>query len=241
VSHPAGAVWTLAPAVFVKTPGLSPLKTRLAAAIGKDAAAEFHRLSAAAVASVLTVAASEGVRGAEAATRIEPHWAVAEAEALGTWPGFPNVGQGAGELGARLAHVYDGMRRGGERVPVLLGADAPQLAPTTFASVTRALDDGATFVLGPAADGGFYLLAGTAAIPPELWERVPYSSPETAAVLTRELEALPTRSAEARVARLETLVDVDTAEDLAPLARALEALSSPTREQRALLRWLQDV
>jgi hypothetical protein len=39
-------------AIFVKTPGHSPLKTRLAAGIGIDAAREFHMLAAQAVAAV---------------------------------------------------------------------------------------------------------------------------------------------------------------------------------------------
>ena len=46
-------------AIFVKTPGLSPLKTRLAKGIGSALATEFHRRAAAAVSAVARAAGSD--------------------------------------------------------------------------------------------------------------------------------------------------------------------------------------
>ncbi len=59
-------------AIFVKTPGYSPVKTRLAASIGQRRAEQFHRLAAAAVAAVAKAAMPA----------VTPYWAIAERDAL---------------------------------------------------------------------------------------------------------------------------------------------------------------
>ena len=66
----------------------------------------------------------------------------------------------------------------------------------------------ADVVIGPAADGGYYLMALQRPIP-KLFEDIPWSTPE---VLDRTLEAA--RGLGLRVCMLKTLKDVDTAADL---------------------------
>jgi glycosyltransferase A (GT-A) superfamily protein (DUF2064 family) len=209
----------LAVAVFVKTPGLSPLKTRLAAGIGAAAAHEFYRLACAAVAEVLA-----------GAPDLSPWWAVAEAEGAGRWTGFPVVLQGEGPLGSRLDRVYAQLRA---KMPVaLIGADAPQLGVAQLEAARAALAGGASFVLGPAADGGFYLFAGRAPVPAEVWGSVPYSATDTAARLAAAL------APHGRVAYLEMLTDVDEAPDLLALAREFDAVPELSSAQRDLRDWL---
>ena len=89
---------SVAVAIFVKTPGLSALKTRLWPNLGREAAERLHMACAEAVASVV----------AEAGRRhgMTAYWAVAEENATAHWPGFPCVEQGAGSLGERMARVY---------------------------------------------------------------------------------------------------------------------------------------
>ena len=74
-------------AILVKTPGLSPVKTRLAAGLGAARAARWHQLAAAAVAEAVARVAG-----------LSAYWAVAEplAHAGGAWPGMPLLEQGAG-------------------------------------------------------------------------------------------------------------------------------------------------
>ena len=93
---------TGAVAIFVKTPGLSPIKTRLAASIGQSAAEWFHLMSAKAVESVV-------LRASHADGALSPYWAVAEKQALDTphWKSFQTIWQGEGSLGERLSHIYD--------------------------------------------------------------------------------------------------------------------------------------
>lgn len=219
-SEPGGAVRAAA-AIFVKTPGHSPIKTRLAATLGKAAAQSFHRLSAQAVAAV--AAATPGLAA---------YWAVAEADALDdpAWAGLPRFAQAPGDLGARMAQACDALRARHGRA-LLLGADAPQLTVADLTAALDALDDHA-HVIGPSADGGFWLFATRTAVPPAAWTRTPWSQADTGA---RFVAAL----GEAPVARLRTLRDVDTADDLAPLRAALDALADPLPQQRALAAWLR--
>jgi len=115
---------TAAVAIFVKTPGLSPVKTRLAAGVGVEAATEFHRLAAASVAGVARACGEE----------IVPYWAVAEQEALDApaWRGFPTIWQGEGGLGARLDRIYATLLLRHGRV-LLIGADARRSRRTSCA------------------------------------------------------------------------------------------------------------
>lgn len=212
-------------AIFVKTPGHSPVKTRLAATIGVRAAMEFHRLSACAVAEVAQ-AAGNG---------LEPYWAVAELAALDdpSWQRLPRLWQGEGSLGERLHPIYSGLLARHERA-LLVGADAPQITPDLLQRAVDALQGDTQFVLGDARDGGFWLFGGRVPIARETWCNVRYSRPDTIAQLR---QALGLRDA---TGALPTLADVDTTQDLAPLAEALSSLSQPLPAQRALLRWLID-
>lgn len=212
-------------AVFVKTPGFSPLKTRLAIRIGQDAAETFHRLSAMAVAEVIAEAQ-------RAMPQLAAYWAVAEDDALDApiWRDLPRIAQGDGDLGARMQHVCDLLRQRHGRA-LLIGADAPQLRADDFITACEML---ATHdcVLGPSEDGGFWLFATRGAVPDSAWNTTPWSQADTA---SRFLAALDGRS----VASLRRLRDVDSVDDLAALAATLDALPAPTPKQTALLTWLR--
>lgn len=217
-------------AIFVKTPGHSPIKTRLAATIGAANAIDFHRLSAAAIMQVVCAARDAGCD-------LRPYWAVAEAAALEdpAWRALPRIAQGEGDLGERLHRIYATLQAGHGRV-LLAGADAPQVTIALLRNALAALDDPATpFVLGPARDGGFWLFGGSIPIPETVWRSVGYSRSRTADDLRAAL------SPSGRVAQLPTLIDVDSAPDLETLAAALDALSEPLPGQRALRAWWRRV
>ncbi len=214
-------------AIFVKTPGFSPLKTRLAQAIGQDAAEAFHRLAAAAVADVAKQALA-------AMPGLVAYWAVAETEALDApiWRALPRIAQGEGDLGARMRRICDVLRERHGRA-LLLGADAPQLRTDDLLAACAALDRH-DHAIGPSEDGGFWLFATRIAVPDAAWSDTPWSHADTA---MRFLDAL----GDAPVATLRRLRDVDTADDLAALAEALCALSGPTSKQAALSFWLRNL
>lgn len=215
-------------AIFVKTPGQSPVKTRLARHIGQLKAEAFHFSSAEAVASVAVIA------GAEAG--FKPHWAVAEPAAMdgNVWKDLPCLPQGPGNLGERMDAVYRQLRTQGS-YGLLVGADAPQLRVESLVRAARWLDDPAPrLVIGRARDGGFWLFGGNVPLPPEAWLRVVYSQEETAHEFARVM------SPHGQWLELELLTDVDRLEDLPAVSRELRALNFPTIEQQRLLDWLQD-
>lgn len=212
-------------AIFVKTPGYSPVKSRLAAERGERYAVEWYRHAAAAVASVARVA--------QARYGVTAYWAVAEPDALEAWPGLPVIAQGEGGLGARMSQVHAQLvaRHG---FGLLLGADTPQL---TTVLLGEAIDwlarSSPRLALGPARDGGFWLFGGNTAPPVQAWTAVRYSAADTARTLQRSLQGVGDWRT------LATLTDADHASDLACVRRALLALPDPTPEQRALACWMR--
>lgn len=212
-------------AIFVKTPSLSPVKTRLAASLGSDRAVAFHQRAAAATASV--------VRQCQSA--LIPYWAIAESSpvAQAAWTGFAKICQGDGHLGQRLHHVYQQLQQRHGCV-LLIGADSPQLTAALLHQALDTLAEAACpFVIGKAADGGFWLFGGRQPIDATTWLDVHYSRHDTAAQLCNALHL------HGRIGRLPTLNDVDDATDLPILINALSALPAPLPEQLDLLDWLR--
>ncbi len=216
-------------AIFVKTPGWSALKTRLATGTGESYAQEWYRRAADAVASVAARARS--------AYGLAAYWAVAEDGAESAWTGLPTIAQGAGDLGTRMARVHSTLveRHG---FAMLIGADAPQLSVDAIARAADWLDNRDSpeprQVLGPATDGGFWLYGGNRAIPAHAWRQVPYSQSDTA---TRFRQAMQDYGC---WQTLEQLTDADRAADLKPVQHALDLLADPTAEQRRLAQWMRE-
>jgi uncharacterized protein len=232
-------------AIFVKTPGVSPIKTRLAAAIGRDAAERFHRLAAACVADIALATVRRlscmHAQASEAApvgaaqrdgAHAQAYWAVAEPEAMDAplWNGLPRIAQGDGALGERMRRVYDTLRARHDTA-ILIGADAPQLRCDDLLAACAQLRRHDA-VLGASEDGGFWLLGGRIAIADAAWTRTPWSQADTYA---RFAAAAGTATPTA----LPRLRDVDTLEDLHALGPSLAAIPTPTVSQDALMRWLR--
>ncbi|MEG3191988.1 TIGR04282 family arsenosugar biosynthesis glycosyltransferase [Lysobacter sp. D1-1-M9] len=211
-------------AIFVKTPGHSAVKSRLAADRGERYAQAWYRHAAAAVASV--------ARSAQARHGLTAYWAVAEPEALGDWPELPALAQGGGELGERMARVHAQLvaRHGSG---LLIGADAPQLTVQLLGEAGDWLASASPrLALGPASDGGFWLFGANMPPPLPAWTQVRYSADDTARQFRRNMEALGAWRT------LATLTDADHGHDLTAVLHALETLPEPTAEQRSLADWM---
>jgi rSAM/selenodomain-associated transferase 1 len=126
--------------------------------------------------------------------------------------------QGTGDLGARLTRAFQALHAGGARRAVAIGSDSPTLDPARIAAALARLDD-ADAVLGPARDGGYYLI-GIRPGREALFQQIPWSTPRVAAETRR-------RAAEAgwTMAELPEWYDVDDAEGL--LRAAADAAACP--------------
>jgi len=138
------------------------------------------------------------------------------------------VAQSRAGFGARLRRALDAGHAEGKRV-VLIGTDSPTL-PAAIVRRGFARLERADCVLGPATDGGYYLIGAREPLPRALFARIPWSSGAVAA----ETRARA-RDAGLRVALLPTWYDVDDEAGLARLA-ADRALSRAPHTRAALLR-----
>jgi rSAM/selenodomain-associated transferase 1 len=188
--------------VFLKEPRPGAVKSRLAARIGAEAAAAVYR-----------AIADEAIRrtaprGDEYERRFlfdPPDSGPRIAEWL---PGQIILPQGGGDLGERMARAFADAFASGARRAVVIGTDVPAVAREDVLDALESLDEHDVAV-GPATDGGYYLLA-LKRPEPELFRGIRWSSPD---VLTGTLERAATRGLSVRV--LRTIGDVDTVEDLA--------------------------
>jgi uncharacterized protein len=198
--------------VIAKEPVPGAVKTRLAATLGDDGAA---RAAAAMLAD--TVAGM-------AAVDAEPWVCFAPPEA-GTRiarlaPGFGLLAQVEGDLGDRLAGCFAALLGGGADQVVIVAADTPQVPRTTYEAAFTMLDH-VDLVLGPAQDGGYYLVGAKAALP-ELFVGVPMGSD---AVLEVTMRRAVRRRLE--VGTVPTLRDLDRLEDLQAALAAGELDACP--------------
>ena len=120
----------IAIAIFVKTPGVSPLKTRLAATIGQQRAEHFYQLSLNCIVSTLKT------------IEINPFWAIAEKESLNhpLWADINRMHTGEGDLGDLQSHVYHELLKTHEGV-ILIGGDAPQLSEEIIKHAMQSLEN----------------------------------------------------------------------------------------------------
>ncbi|HFD10872.1 MAG TPA: glycosyltransferase [Crenotrichaceae bacterium] len=218
-------------AIFVKTPGLSPVKTRLAAQLGRDTAESFHLASAQAVTAV--------VQASTRNTAIQCYYAVAEHVALQQrrhWRDLPCLWQGEGGLGRRMAHVYEQLLNQHDFV-ILVGADSPQMTAAELSIAYSCLSDCQhhQMVFGPSFDGGFWLFGGNCKVPIERWTSVTYSTADTGAQFLNKIRHLGS------IQTLIQLRDADEPEDLPHVLKSLNQLSEPLPAQHALMSLLTTI
>lgn len=197
--------------VMVKEPRAGCVKTRLSRGVGVVAATGFYRHTTAAVLARV-------MRPREWTTVL----AVSPDAALSSrcWPaGLPRIPQGKGDLGQRMQRVFDRLPPG----PVLvIGSDIPGIDAHEIRSTFSALR-GHGAVLGPAPDGGYWLV-GLARIPrvPRAFRNVRWSTEHARADTAASLSGV-------RVALGACLDDVDEAKDLARLGPGCRRRIKPPR------------
>lgn len=124
------------------------------------------------------------------------------------FPGLRLLEQGEGDLGERMARLFELAFQSGQQHVALIGADAPYLPPETYREAMEKLREGAELVIGPADDGGYYLI-GLNRPMPCLFANMPWSSKEVLPETLRRAE-----QAGIAVTLLPLERDIDTPQDL---------------------------
>jgi len=133
--------------LMVKAPRPGRVKSRLSKLIGSSEALRFYRVTTARLIRSLSR---------------DPRWRLAIAVTPDTdcyasfWPAeVPRIRQGRGALGARMVRLLSLSSR---QPVVVIGSDIPGVRPAHMADALRQVT-GSNLVLGPAPDGGYWLIA----------------------------------------------------------------------------------
>ena len=205
--------------LFIKAPMQGRVKSRLADAIGEEAALDLYR------SFILDTIDMLERTGCEFRIFCHPPEAVAE---VSLWlRASPVVPQEGDDLGARMENAFRRVFSEGWSRAVLIGSDIPDLPesviPEAFTLIMKH-----KVVLGPAADGGYYLIG----FDREAFLPAPFSgiSWSTADVFARTRDVL--QAAGLRVPLLREWRDVDSFDDLQALAA--RSGHSPFRSSRTM-------
>ncbi|HEV2662564.1 MAG TPA: TIGR04282 family arsenosugar biosynthesis glycosyltransferase [Ktedonobacteraceae bacterium] len=202
--------------IMARYPEAGKTKTRLARTLGDEAVAGLYR-------AFLTDLARRF-----AGPRYALYWAYTPAEVdyqsfvqtlapeqAQYMHSFPQQGS---DFGTRLHAAFQWTHQRGYRRTILIGSDSPQIGSALIAQAESALDD-ADVVLGPAEDGGYYLIAMRQ--PHDVFSGIPMS---TNVVARMTLEAAARQHLSTRL--LDSLFDIDELPDLLRLAHLLDADSA---------------
>ncbi len=216
--------------VMARYPQVSTTKTRLARTIGNEEAVLLYR-------AFLTDLAQKF-----AGQICDLYWAYTPTEVdylsfiatlapalIEHMHAFPQQGI---DLGARLHHVFRWSHDRGYQRTIVIGSDSPQISLKTVEQAQKALDK-ADVVLGPADDGGYYLIAMRR--PYDVFRDIPMS---TSVVAQKTIELAQSQSL--KVYTLENLFDIDELPDLVRLAQLLETDSSLAPETATYLATLKE-
>lgn len=195
--------------LFAKAPRPGRVKTRLVPPLTHEEAAAFARLCL-----------EETLR--RFPDPVPARWTLFLDEPPEAWlseiaaaRGVVIASQGEGDLGERLTHALRAILGYADRA-VIIGSDSPTLDPAWIASALARLES-ADVVLGPARDGGCYLI-GMRRDPGTILDEIAWSS-------SRVCDQIRARAsgAGARLAMLPEWYDLDEASDLERAARDVSA------------------
>lgn len=204
--------------VFTRYPRPGKAKTRLIPALGAEGAAALQRqMTEYTLTQVKQLVADQscsaeiwfaGTNAPEVDRQLMQDW-------LGTnWVYRPQSG---GDLGKRMADAFAAAFADGIVRVVTIGTDCPQLDASRLSQAFAALETH-DLVLGPATDGGYYLIGLRRSIP-ELFTGIAWSTAEVLSATVQIAEHLGLS-----IAYLDRLTDIDRPEDL-PVWQAIPRFS----------------
>lgn len=184
--------------IFIKNPEPGKVKTRLAATVGPQKAYQIYLK----LLSITIDAASEAD-----ADRQVWYSSYIDSEDFISESTFVKKAQSGEDLGARMLYAFESGFNEGYKNIVIIGSDCPDVNPGVLEKAFSELREH-DLVIGPSADGGYYLL-GMKNLYKTLFGEIDWS---TERVLEQTLEKA--NSLSLSVTCLPELNDIDTVEDL---------------------------
>jgi len=182
--------------IFIKNPELGKVKTRLAKTVGKEKALAIY------------IALMEHTRKIAEALPVERYLFYSqEINKNDNWhPGkFKKALQVEADLGAKMATAFHTVFKENEKV-VIIGSDCASLTPEIVQAAFDKLDKN-PFVIGPAMDGGYYLL-GMNQFSPEVFRDIEWSTDAVFPTTVQRIERM-----NQTYSLLPVLSDIDYEED----------------------------
>lgn len=189
--------------LFTRYPVSGRVKTRLIPALGPEGSCNLHRL--------MTEKTLQQLKefSAFSSVSLEIRFDGGDKTLMKTWLGS-NLNfqdQGQGDLGVRLERSFKEAFQAGSNRVVIVGSDCPGLTPEILQMAFDGLAD-QDLVLGPARDGGYYLIGLRRLLSP-LFVNIPWGTGE---VFNKTFEIA--NKLELDPVLLEPLDDIDRPEDL---------------------------
>ncbi|MDA8592199.1 TIGR04282 family arsenosugar biosynthesis glycosyltransferase [Flavobacteriaceae bacterium] len=182
--------------VFVRNPKLGRVKTRLAKTIGDQAALEIYEILSKHTAKIISEIDSDKLIFYSEKIQDNDIWTATNCK---------KQIQTKGDLGQKMLAAFQYGFSLGYKKNIIIGSDLYSLRPKHIEFAFEQLEN-YDVVIGPALDGGYYLL-GLNSVIPEIFKQKQWS---TSSVLKETLSDLK----EFNVNFLEPLNDIDTYEDL---------------------------
>ncbi|GAB2528513.1 TIGR04282 family arsenosugar biosynthesis glycosyltransferase [Spirosoma aerophilum] len=186
--------------VFVKNPIPGQVKTRIARTVGDAKAVEVYQHLL--VYTQELVSTFSGRCVIYYGDHINPD---------DGWNNYAKYRQIGADLGERMLNAFQEQFAEGATTVVIIGSDCLTITPDHLRQAFDALKT-TDLVIGPATDGGYYLL-GMNALQPFVFENMPWSQPD----LCRKTEQVIGQKG-LTLTRLEALTDIDEWADYEPYA-----------------------
>lgn len=189
--------------IFTRYPEPGKTKTRLIPVLGKQGAANLHRLM-----TQKTIARALSLENSRRLS-VEIYYVGGSQQLMEDWLGPDLIyhNQGQGDLGARMAAAFQDSFDSGIDKVAIIGTDCPDLKAEIISKAFDELER-SDLVFGPAQDGGYYLI-GLCRSLPALFGGINWGTDEVLAQTLAIAQKLALN-----IAELPTLTDIDRPEDL---------------------------
>lgn len=184
--------------IFAKQPELGKVKTRLSVSIGEDETLKIYRELLEITKSVTSNIDVDKVVYWNHLTNILFN---------GFVTGYRAEVQEEGDLGWKMERAFQKESQSKPNKILIIGTDCPFLTKEIILNAYQSLEQ-SDFVIGPARDGGYYLL-GMKEFSPYLFHSIPWSTKD---VLSLTMNVIQNHNK--TVTLLEELYDIDAIDDL---------------------------